>query len=101
LTDPKTKDYARQISVLFKKKTDGRNADITEIAPANVRGFYFQNKISLAEVFEALQLLQLRNLIMSSTNTPTYYQLTSLGNRLSLTISSKKSTERSFDNYQT
>lgn len=74
------KDIAREVFVLFKKRTDGANADVREIAIGNVRSFHFQNKVSIEDLAEAFQLLQLRNLIMPSTNTPTYYMLTSLGN---------------------
>jgi hypothetical protein len=73
------KDIARQIFILFKKRTDGANSDVDEIAPGNVRNFFFENKIPIGDVAEAFQLLQLRNLIMPSTNTNSYYQLTTLG----------------------
>jgi len=82
LISPKVKEIARQIFILFKKRTDGANVDIEELAIGNVRNFYFKNSIPETDVAEAFQLLQLRNLIMPSRNTPTYFQLTSLGKSL-------------------
>jgi hypothetical protein len=69
LISPKVKEIARQIFILFKKRTDGANVDIEELAIGNVRNFYFKNSIPETDVAEAFQLLQLRNLIMPSRNT--------------------------------
>jgi hypothetical protein len=81
LSSLEVKDLARQVFDLFKRHTDGANTNMDELVLGNVRNFHFQNKVSRETLAETFQYLQLRNLIMHSSNSTSIeaYQLTTFG----------------------